>query len=120
VPLPEPAASIAAGAEHGCAITETTGSLHCWGSNALGQLGAGEDSSAGIRRVDLGGLRAAAVLAGATASTTFAVLETGGLRGWGNDDAGQAGYGDRMDGVEDETWRIGELPDIPIFRAPKK
>jgi alpha-tubulin suppressor-like RCC1 family protein len=118
VPLPEPVASIAMGAEHGCAVTETSEQLHCWGSDAHGQLGVGTDSSAGIRRVDLGGQGAMAVFAGANASTTFAVLADGGLRGWGRNDAGQAGYGDLLDG-EDETWRVGELPDIPIFRAPK-
>jgi alpha-tubulin suppressor-like RCC1 family protein len=118
VPLPEPVASIAMGAQHGCAVTETSEQLYCWGSDAHGQLGVGADSSAGIRRVDLGGLGATAVFAGANASTTFVVLEDGGLRGWGRNDAGQAGYGDLLDG-EVEPLAVGELPDIPIFRAPK-
>lgn len=114
----EPVAQIAAGAEHSCAIGASTGDLYCWGSNALGQLGAGEDSSTQIRRVDLGGLRATAVFAGATAWTTFAVLETGGLRGWGNDDSGQTGYGDRFRGDGQTTRNAGDLPDIPIFIPP--
>jgi len=119
VPLPEPAAALAVGAEHACAVTETSESLYCWGSDAFGQLGIGEDSPAGIRRVDLGDQGATAVFAGAGAWNTFAVLEDGGLRGWGRNDTGQAGYGDLLDDGGDEVWRAGNLPDIPIFRAPK-
>jgi alpha-tubulin suppressor-like RCC1 family protein len=118
VPLPEPVASIALGAAHGCAITEQTESLHCWGSDEHGQLATGVDSSAGIRRVDLEGLRAEAVFTGSSASTTFVVLEGGNLRGFGRNDAGQAGYGDLL-GEQQESRKIGNLPDIPIFRAPK-
>lgn len=119
VPLPEAAASIALGAEHGCAIGEASDSLYCWGSDAQGQLGAGEPVAAGIRRIDLGESNAVAVLVGGTARTTFAVLDDGGLRGWGDDALGQAGYGDLLDGADDEAWRVGNLPDIPIFRSPK-
>jgi hypothetical protein len=119
VPLPEAAASIAVAAEHGCAIGEASESLYCWGSDEEGQLGAGEPVAAGIRRVDLGDSHAVAVLMGGAARTTFAVLDDGGLRGWGDDAVGQAGYGDLLDGADDEAWRVGNLPDIPIFRSPK-
>lgn len=118
VPLPESAIDLAAGAEHTCAIG-TSGALYCWGSNALGQLGAGSDSPSGIRTVDLGDLRASEIQAGATAWTTFAVLSDGGLRGWGHDDVGQAGYGDRFDSEPGTTWIVGDLPDIPIFIPPE-
>lgn len=114
VPI-ESAIAIAAGAEHSCAIDEDH-DLYCWGSNSLGQLGADGSDDDGIRRVDLGGHKAAKVFAGANEWTTFAVLEHGGLRGWGHDDRGQTGYGWTHDGPGGhETLGVGDLDDIPII-----
>ncbi|MCX4247276.1 RCC1 domain-containing protein [Paraliomyxa miuraensis] len=112
VPLGQPVVGLAAGARHTCAIT-SNGSLYCWGSDDLGQLGEGQDVG-GLRRVDLGEHRATAVFSGPTAWTTFAVLDHGGLRGWGSNEAGELGYGDELiDGGA--AWAVGKLPDIVIY-----
>ncbi len=118
VPVPEAVESIAAGAEHSCAIGADTGTLYCWGSDSLGQLGAGIDTSEGIRTVDLGGHQATAIFAGATAWTTFVVLDHGGLRGWGLDDRGQTGYGGPLHELSDQnSMNPGNLDDITIIIA---
>ena len=112
VGLGEPVVQVAAGLKHSCAIGNHD--TYCWGSDDLGQLGEGEDLPSGVRRVDLGGLAATDVYSGPTASTTFVSLETGHLRGWGNNDSGQAGYGGALDD-EPPPWRVGALPDIVVF-----
>lgn len=117
VPLPLPAASLAVGARHGCAVTAADGGLYCWGSDAEGQLGEGE-ALGPIRRIDLAGRVAREVFAGSTAKTTFAVLDDGGLRGWGLDDAGQMGYGDLLAASEGPSWSVGTLPDIDVYDGP--
>jgi hypothetical protein len=111
VALEGPAVRLAAGARHSCAIT-TDGSLYCWGNDDEGQLGQGDDLGA-VQRVELGGHRATAVFSGPTAWTTFAVLDDGGLRGWGDGDAGQLGQGDDLVAPGDTI--MGKLPDIIIY-----
>lgn len=118
VPLDDPIEQIAAGAEHTCALTEGSGDLYCWGSNALGQLGEGSDLPNGIRQVDLADHGATEIIAGPTAWTTFAVMDHGGLRGWGDEDQGQTGYGDSLDDGPPPTRAVGNLPDILILDDP--
>jgi hypothetical protein len=50
--LSEAVTSLAAGATHFCALTQT-GSVYCWGSNSAFQLGSGDTSAAGPVRVPL-------------------------------------------------------------------
>ncbi|MEM9459183.1 MAG: hypothetical protein AAGF11_33705 [Myxococcota bacterium] len=118
VPLADPIEKIAAGAEHTCAITEVLGDLYCWGSNALGQLGEGTDLPSGLRHVDLAEHGATEIVAGPTAWTTFAVMDHGGLRGWGDEDQGQTGYGEALDDGPPPTRAVGNLPDILILDVP--
>jgi alpha-tubulin suppressor-like RCC1 family protein len=46
VPL-EPAIGVGVGSRHACARLVTMGKVACWGGNDIGQLGDGENSSAG-------------------------------------------------------------------------
>ncbi len=115
VPLPEPISSITAGAEHTCAVGENGNSLYCWGSDAVGQLGVGTELDDGIRQLDMGGHEVSEIHAGPMGYTTFVVLNTGGLRGWGLSDVGQTGYGDLFAEEDDDTVAVGDLPDIPTF-----
>lgn len=117
VPLSESITEIAAGSDHTCALAQT-GNLYCWGSNDLGQLGAG-DEIGDVRQVELISRTATHVIAGPTARTTFAVLDDGGLRGWGFDDVGQTGYGDLLDNGP-TTRTPGDLPDILTYEPPEK
>lgn len=82
---------VSAGRDHTCAVL-TDGSVKCWGSNTLGQLGDGTRNSASTPRtvVGLGG-GAASVSAGS--SHTCALLTSGAVRCWGYNVTGQLGNG---------------------------
>lgn len=120
VPLGGRAVELAAGARHTCARL-AGGALRCWGNNDLGQLGLGHTQTIGddetpdsIAPVDLGQHEAVALYAGTTAWTTFVVLDYGGLRGWGHNDAGQLGLDHTLTLGDDLEEPPGELPDILV------
>ncbi|HEX8392369.1 MAG TPA: hypothetical protein VF665_08450 [Longimicrobium sp.] len=80
VPLPGRAATLAAGAHHGCALL-ASGQVYCWGGNAAGQLGDGSTAGRGHpARVER--LPALARIA-AGASQTCGVARNGRLFCWG-------------------------------------
>jgi alpha-tubulin suppressor-like RCC1 family protein len=95
VPLGGPVASIA-GDRHTCALM-VGGAVRCWGHNFSGQLGYAEISVLGASPsdmpppdVDVGGT-AAQVAVGL--EHTCVLLDTGSVRCWGANGAGQLGYG---------------------------
>jgi alpha-tubulin suppressor-like RCC1 family protein len=84
---------IAAGDNHSCAVLHT-GAVTCWGQNAFGQLG--NDTNYGQyvpnstpSMVGLGGATATAVTAGM--NHACALLDTGAVKCWGNNNRGQLG-----------------------------
>lgn len=88
---------LSAGRDYACAIL-ATGSVRCWGENAVGQLGYGHTRNIGddagdfpMSDVNLGGQRVIRVDAGT--GHTCAVLENGALRCWGRGFGGALGYG---------------------------
>jgi hypothetical protein len=93
----EPVAEIDGGF-HTCARF-ASGRIRCWGPNAAGELGTGDFQQVGGAGgrplatsvdVDLGGLNAVQIAAGAR--NTCARLESGSVRCWGASDFGQSGY----------------------------
>jgi len=87
--------SIAVGRDHACAVL-SDGTLKCWGSGGLGQLGLGSTDSTNsapesVASVNLGGHSALQVAAGDL--HTCAILDDGTLRCWGYNDQGQLGLG---------------------------
>ncbi len=100
VALPGVAAQIVAGSRHTCARM-TSGDVACWGSNEFGQLGTGTPSNVGDQQVpasvgtiDLGG---PAIDLHTSTNTTCALLESGEVRCWGDNDSGQVGNGEEAD-----------------------
>ncbi|MCA9705203.1 MAG: hypothetical protein KDK70_05045 [Myxococcales bacterium] len=93
------ATSVVAGARHTCALVEG-GRVHCWGDGQLGQLGLGTDETIGDDEtpelaglVALGDASVSALMLGPTTSSACALFDDDALRCWGDNDAGQLGYG---------------------------
>ncbi len=105
VSLGGPAAFIAAGADHTCALM-TDGSLRCWGANGHGQLGLGNSAALGDDELPSSippinfGLDVTAVAAGG--DCTCAIFTDGTLRCWGDNTYGQLGLGSTDDVGDDE------------------
>jgi len=96
-----PAVAIAAGESHTCAVLDN-GQVKCWGYNAYGQLGIGDQIQRGdnsnemgdnLPAVDLGSGRTAKSV---TASTyvSCAILDNGQVKCWGYNGYGTLGIGD--------------------------
>lgn len=94
------AAAIAVGEAHSCVLT-TAGRVRCWGLGEDGRLGYGNtvwvgdnEAPAVAGDVPLGG-RATAIAAGDR--HTCALMTTGQVRCWGDNERGQLGQGDTAD-----------------------
>ncbi len=90
-----PVAQIVAGDDFTCALLES-GAVRCWGFNNFGRLGYGHTDTIGDDEhpeaagdVPLGGT---AVALSTQSATACALLDTGGLRCWGFNPNGEAGY----------------------------
>jgi alpha-tubulin suppressor-like RCC1 family protein len=84
-----PFATIAAGRDHTCAL-DNAGAAWCWGRNTDGQLGDGSTVDRSQPVAVSGGLVYAALAAGGD-SHSCASTETGSVRCWGSNAAGQLG-----------------------------
>ena len=107
------ATAIAAGSFHTCALL-TTGDVRCWGLGWRGQLG--NDTTTNISPVpvtviDLGG-QATAIAAGA--NHTCALLTTGAVRCWGENNRGQLGNNTNTNSSVPVTVDLGKVQAIKI------
>lgn len=87
------ATAIAAGANHACALLHggTSGTVSCWGSNTVGQLGDGTFISR-TTPAQVPGLTGVIAIA-AGQSHTCAVLSSGAVKCWGDNSYGECGTG---------------------------
>lgn len=111
------ALDLVAGTTHTCVLLDDH-TMRCWGSARYGQLGNGTDNPdigddeapETAVTVHVGGkVRAISAAWGATC----AVLETGGLRCWGNADDGRLGYGNEVQIGDNEYPETAG--DVPVF-----
>ncbi|OGQ92201.1 MAG: hypothetical protein A2289_02595 [Deltaproteobacteria bacterium RIFOXYA12_FULL_58_15] len=84
--------AVAAGGYHTCALLDT-GALKCWGYDNSGQLGDGGTNTNQNMPVDVAGLSSGVVAIAMGSYHACALLDTGALKCWGNDNYGQIGDG---------------------------
>ena len=87
--------AVSAGGSHTCALMEP-GTVKCWGFNASGQLGTGDEVNASTP-VDVDGLSGDASALSAGGHHTCALLAGGGIVCWGENSNGQVGDGSTQD-----------------------
>jgi len=115
------AVALAVGYNHGCAVL-SDGSVKCWGSNSLGQLGIGSTQHRGdsagemgdsLPSVNLGtGKTAVAITAGFGHSC--ALLNDGSVKCWGDNGYGQLGLGDTADRGDQSNEMGNNLPAVSL------
>lgn len=116
IPELEQALQVSTGTQHTCALFNN-GQVACWGNNTYGQLGYNTTQSVGDNEsvasygfVNIGGN---AVRIAAGGNHTCAVLDTGSVRCWGRNNAGQLGYGSTaanpMVGDNEAPYSVGDV-----------
>lgn len=91
VGLDSPMQAVTAGGDHTCALS-TGGSVWCWGSNTIGQLGDGTNRERN-GPVAVAGLGSGVQAIVAGSYHTCALLGSGGVKCWGTNYEGQVGDG---------------------------
>ncbi len=92
IALGSTATQVSVGNRYTCAVL-STGNVKCWGANFNSQLGYGDTVQRNLPGPDIA-LGATATQVSAGTSHTCALLSTGNVKCWGNNQYGQLGYGD--------------------------
>jgi alpha-tubulin suppressor-like RCC1 family protein len=93
-PMAERFTSISVGFDHACGIT-TSGGVMCWGAGDSGQLGAeGSAGNAQYPPLNVTDLDSGVIAVSAGTAHSCALMVTGGVKCWGNNEVGQLGNGE--------------------------
>lgn len=92
IPPTESIQSIALGKEHSCVLTYGLREVYCWGGNGWGELGDGNAPTESAAPVKVSGLSGVTQIS-ASVRHTCALLDTGRLKCWGDNQFGQLGNG---------------------------
>ena len=87
--------SVSVGSGHTCGLTDRGGAM-CWGANTNGQLGDGTTTDR-YTPVYVKGLSTGVRAISAGSTHSCALLTTGGVKCWGNNNRGQLGDGTKID-----------------------
>ena len=112
IPLDGDVGKVFCGSDHTCALMED-GGVRCWGTNENGALGYGvgmyvgdDETLESLLDVSIGGVVVELALG---SGHSCAILDTGDVKCWGNNEYGQLGYGNT------NTVGLGNLPsDVGI------
>ena len=115
------ATAISAGAQHTCALLDN-GTVKCWGTNGLGQLGQGNTLTLGDGPSEMGnnllaislGTGRTAVAISAMLNKTCALLDNGTAKCWGFGGDGQLGQGDTASRGDNAGEMGDNLPAISL------
>ncbi len=102
--------AISAGGFHTCALMNT-GNVKCWGENRAGQLGRTDAYGMAALTRDVNGLNNNVVAIAAGGRHTCALLNTGGVKCWGSNEAGELGNG-TFGGSWDKTSIPGDVSGL--------
>ncbi|XP_070828128.1 probable E3 ubiquitin-protein ligase HERC4 [Chaetodon trifascialis] len=92
-----PVSQVACGSQHSLALTKD-GQVYAWGQDSRGQLGLGKRELGASSPQHLQSLSAIPLVQiAAGGEQSFATSVSGGVFGWGRNDCGQLGLGDRTD-----------------------
>jgi alpha-tubulin suppressor-like RCC1 family protein len=106
------AVAITAGGDHSCALL-SNGTAKCWGDNFYGELGNGTTTNSSIPVVVSGLTNAVAITAGA-GGHSCALLASGTVMCWGNNEYGELGTGSGAGGFSSTPLVVGSRTDAVL------
>ncbi len=109
-------AAVSARGLHTCALT-TSGGVLCWGNNGDGELGDGTVEARNVP-TEVPGLGSGVVAISCGIDDACAVLGSGAVKCWGNDEYGELGNRERRRRVPRPTDAALDVPAVAVSAGP--